>query len=232
MQAPIYAKTACYGHCAWAWCRATLTPQSDAMTFRGRSPGRSRPCPMPPRPRSRRHDRLGSPESSFVLALRILSSAQRTRTPYRYPPRLLCPRCPGRSRPQLHVTLVNMHVNRAPTLPASFYPAVSAASSAPGHRRAKSKTSESHLSSAAHAMSASASTAVPSGIAALAAALRAPDDPPTPGGPSKIELAERAWATSEYIIPRKAQFFLDALLDRLNRARDDVRSVCWRTSRR
>ena len=74
-------------------------------------------------------------------------------------------------------------------------------------------------------MSASTSSAVPSGVAALAAALRSPDDPPTPGGPSKIELAERAWATSDYVIPRKAQFLLDALLDRLHRARDDTRSV-------
>lgn len=77
-------------------------------------------------------------------------------------------------------------------------------------------------------MSASTSTARPSGVAALAAALRAPDDPPTPGGPSKIDIAERAWATSAYVIPRKAQFFLDALLDRLHRARDDVRFVSRR----
>ncbi|KAI9445447.1 Urb2/Npa2 family-domain-containing protein [Lactarius indigo] len=46
-------------------------------------------------------------------------------------------------------------------------------------------------------------------------ALRAPTDPPRPGDPPKIDIANEAWYTTSFNVPRKAEIILDWCLTRL-----------------
>ena len=49
-------------------------------------------------------------------------------------------------------------------------------------------------------------------------ALKAPDDPPQPGWPAKIEIALRAWNTKDLYLPRKAEVLRDWVLEALTRS--------------
>lgn len=57
-------------------------------------------------------------------------------------------------------------------------------------------------------------------------ALKAPTDPPEPGGPSKIALAQSAWTTSSFNIPNKNEAIVDFLLTRLLKDKSRERWAC------
>jgi hypothetical protein len=50
--------------------------------------------------------------------------------------------------------------------------------------------------------------------------LKAPSDPPKPGGPSKIEIARQAWDDDSYSIPNKAETISEFILTKLLKEKD------------
>ena len=50
--------------------------------------------------------------------------------------------------------------------------------------------------------------------------LKGSADPPTPGGPSKIELAQQGWVKTSLYMPNKAETILEWLLTRLLKDKD------------
>lgn len=55
-------------------------------------------------------------------------------------------------------------------------------------------------------------------------ALKAPSDPPHPGGQSKIELAREAWDNTSFYVPNKGEVIADWLLSKL--LKDKGREMC------
>ena len=49
----------------------------------------------------------------------------------------------------------------------------------------------------------------------LVRALRSASDPPTAGGPSKIEIAQLAWNNASFYVPSKAELIADWVLTKL-----------------
>ncbi|KAF9535580.1 Urb2/Npa2 family-domain-containing protein [Crepidotus variabilis] len=56
-------------------------------------------------------------------------------------------------------------------------------------------------------------------------ALKAQPDPPSPGGPTKIEIAEQAWANSGFYVPSKGEVIADWILTRLLKEKDKETSL-------
>lgn len=46
-------------------------------------------------------------------------------------------------------------------------------------------------------------------------ALKAASDPPVAGGPSKIEIAQHAWANTSFYMPSKAEVIVDWIFTKL-----------------
>lgn len=46
-------------------------------------------------------------------------------------------------------------------------------------------------------------------------ALKAASDPPVAGGPSKIEIAQQAWANTSFYMPSKAEVIVDWIFTKL-----------------
>lgn len=53
----------------------------------------------------------------------------------------------------------------------------------------------------------------------LIKALKAPQDPPTPGGERKVALAAAAWADPSLLVPRKADVVRDFVLEQWTRCK-------------
>lgn len=68
-------------------------------------------------------------------------------------------------------------------------------------------------------MAAATGLAPPLTGSALIKALKAAQDPPVPGGPSKVDIATAAWADSALIVPRKADVIRDWILEAWSRSK-------------
>lgn len=53
----------------------------------------------------------------------------------------------------------------------------------------------------------------------LIKALKSAQDPPTSGGPSKVDIATGAWADAGLVVPRKADVIRDWVLEAWSRAK-------------
>ena len=51
-------------------------------------------------------------------------------------------------------------------------------------------------------------------------ALRAPADPPQPGGPAKVQIARDVWHNSSLYVPNKGEVIAEFLLSRLLKDKD------------
>jgi hypothetical protein len=50
-------------------------------------------------------------------------------------------------------------------------------------------------------------------------ALKAPSDPPHPGGPLKVEIARQAWDNTSFYVPNKGEVIVEWLLSKLMKER-------------
>jgi hypothetical protein len=56
-------------------------------------------------------------------------------------------------------------------------------------------------------------------------ALRAPSDPPHPGGPGKVQIAREVWSNHSLYVPNKAEVIAEWLLARFLKDKDTSPSV-------
>lgn len=56
-------------------------------------------------------------------------------------------------------------------------------------------------------------------------ALKAAADPPKPGGPSKLAIAQQAWRDPSGYVPNKGELIVEWLLTRLLKEKDTTTSV-------